>query len=95
MRKSSKSADPSTEFLPGTISPKLWQSALRCALDADGASGRCSRRDCRSEDLCHLEWKKNKPLHCGGGITDATLQEAARLALFGYMVWPGAGYEGI
>ena len=82
--------DATTETAPQVISAKLWQSALRFALDHDGAPARCSRRSCRGEGMCGLRWKEGQPLRCGGGISDAALEQAARLALFGTVVAPSA-----
>jgi len=70
------------------VSPKLWQSALRFAQENDGAPAQCSRRSCRSQGSCALRWKKNEPLQCGAGISQAALEQAARYALFGAVMRP-------
>ena len=67
------------------VDPLLWQDALRFALDARKAAERCPRRGCRTARACQLRLKPGTPLDCGAGLSDETLVEAARLALFGHL----------
>ena len=73
------------DFFHDDIDPRLWQDALRFALDAEKASERCSRRGCRAAGGCQLRFKAGTPLDCGAGLSDETLKLAVQLALFGHL----------
>jgi hypothetical protein len=62
-----------------------WLPALRFALGADGAPGRCSRRGCRLSGKCHLAGDGGE-LACGAGLPDETMVAAVNHVLFAIMV---------
>ncbi|WP_312798064.1 hypothetical protein [Tianweitania sp.] len=75
------------DFFHEEIDPRLWQDALRFALDEQGASERCPRRGCRAARSCQLRFKAGTPLDCGAGLSDETLKLAIQLTLFSHLAW--------
>ena len=84
-RKRGQQAAPDMARL-GQIVPDIWPEALRFALDAEGAPGRCRRRACRKAGACQLHGGDGAPLSCAGGISDDAVRAASLAAIFGGVV---------
>jgi hypothetical protein len=65
-----------------TFQQAAWQSALRFVADLEGAPQRCTRRACRKEGSCRLEWEEGTPVTCGGGMTTEMIVRASTHAYF-------------
>lgn len=72
------------------IPPRLWEEALRFALDLSHASARCGRRACRKAGACHLRWSEGERITCGGrAVDDEAIEAAGRVALFASLMRRG------
>ena len=85
----SQPQDPSQELAGqwqaffDSLAEGFAQSALRAAMDGEGAVLRCNRRACKQSGQCNLSHVPGKPPECGGGISEAAVEKAVFGVWFG------------